>query len=214
MASKKALTDEELFAQFEDIPSAGDSAPSKRVIKPAKASADTPTLEEDDPLAELSALASARPPSRSSTPRLSSSTTSGTGRQKTPASSGPPSTRTSEDRPRAAAPTVRQSTESTRDYHLPQNVEASQASLGSSYETVRPAASPKPDIPAPAAGGGGGWWGSVFTAASAAVKQAEAAVKEIRENEEAQKWAQQVRGNVDVLKAYGETCKRLSTGQC
>jgi len=36
------------------------------------------------------------------------------------------------------------------------------------------------------------------------VKQAEAAVKEIRGNEEAQKWAQQVKGNVDVLKQYSK----------
>lgn len=50
---------------------------------------------------------------------------------------------------------------------------------------------------------GGGWWGSVFSTASAAMKQAEAAVKEIRENEEARKWAEQVRGNVGGLKALG-----------
>jgi len=73
---------------------------------------------------------------------------------------------------------------------------------------MKPAASPQPERAAPTAGGGGGWWGSVFTAASAAVKQAEAAVKEIRGNEEAQKWAQQVKGNVDVLKSYGNTCSR------
>jgi hypothetical protein len=36
------------------------------------------------------------------------------------------------------------------------------------------------------------------------MKQAEAAVKEIQQNEEAKKWANQVRGNVDVLRGFGE----------
>jgi hypothetical protein len=35
------------------------------------------------------------------------------------------------------------------------------------------------------------------------MKQAEAAVKEIQQNEEAQKWAQQVRGNVGALRDLG-----------
>lgn len=39
--------------------------------------------------------------------------------------------------------------------------------------------------------------------ASAAVKQAEALAKEIRENEEAQRWAEQVKGNVGALRGLG-----------
>ena len=35
------------------------------------------------------------------------------------------------------------------------------------------------------------------------MKQAEAAVKEIQKNEEAQKWAEQVRGNVGALRGLG-----------
>jgi hypothetical protein len=35
------------------------------------------------------------------------------------------------------------------------------------------------------------------------MKQAEAAVKEIQNNEEAQRWAQQVKGNVGALKDFG-----------
>jgi hypothetical protein len=35
------------------------------------------------------------------------------------------------------------------------------------------------------------------------MKQAEAAVKEIQNNEEAQKWAQQVKGNVGALRDLG-----------
>ncbi len=36
------------------------------------------------------------------------------------------------------------------------------------------------------------------------MKQAEAAVKEIQQNEEAKKWADQVRGNYSALRGYGE----------
>jgi len=218
MGSKKTANYDDLFADLDDISSAGPDAASstKRVTKsPDNATTDT-TSAEDDPLAELSALASARPTSRPSTPRLSSSTTSGTtsgtGRQKTPASSGAPSARTSIDQPRTALP-VRQSTESTRGYHQPQSASVeeaseSEASQGvtstSSAETTRPYGTETREAASPTPNAGGGWWGSVFTAASAAVKQAEAAVKEIRGNEEAQKWAQQVKGNVDVLKQYSK----------
>jgi len=52
-------------------------------------------------------------------------------------------------------------------------------------------------------GGGGGWWGGIFGAASAAVKQAEALAREIQKNEEAQRWAEQVKGNVGALRGLG-----------
>jgi hypothetical protein len=35
------------------------------------------------------------------------------------------------------------------------------------------------------------------------VSQAQAAVKEIQKNEEAQKWAEQLKGNVGVLRGFG-----------
>lgn len=213
MAAKKTANYDDLFADLDDISAAGSDATSssKRVSKPANAATDI-TSAEDDPLAELTALASARPSSRPSTPRLSSSTTSGntssTGRQKTPASSGAPSARTSMEQSRTTLP-VRQSTESTRGYHQPQNASVEEAAesetsqaVKSSAETARPYETETREAASPIPSAGGGWWGSVFTAASAAVKQAEAAVNEIRGNEEAQKWAQQVKGNVDVLKQY------------
>ena len=52
-------------------------------------------------------------------------------------------------------------------------------------------------------GGSGGWFGGLFATASAAVKQAESAVKEIQNNEEAQRWAQHVKGNVGALRDLG-----------
>lgn len=53
------------------------------------------------------------------------------------------------------------------------------------------------------AAAGGGWWGGILSTASAAMKHAEAAVKEIQNNEEAQKWAEQVKGNVGALRDFG-----------
>lgn len=50
---------------------------------------------------------------------------------------------------------------------------------------------------------GGGWWGGIFATATAAVKQAEALAKEIKKNEEAQRWAEQVKGNVGALRGLG-----------
>ena len=55
-------------------------------------------------------------------------------------------------------------------------------------------------------GGGGGWWGGfggLLSSASAAVKQAETLAKEISWNEEAQRWADQVRGNMKNLQSFG-----------
>ncbi|KAF2858970.1 hypothetical protein K470DRAFT_220076 [Piedraia hortae CBS 480.64] len=51
---------------------------------------------------------------------------------------------------------------------------------------------------------GGGWWGSMFSAASAAVKQAETLAKDIRGNEEAQRWAEQMKGNLSSLQHLGK----------
>lgn len=192
--SKKTLTDEELFAQFEDIPSATPDAtkPPKpsRPSEPAKADSPKPTTQNvasqdvDDPLAELSALAAARPPpSRPETPRISSSTTtSGTNRRiETPTGSSPHSARTSEDKSR----------------------HAKSGPVQMAHTSESAAASPATHAGAASSSGTGGWWGSVYNVASAAVNQASAAVNEIRANEEAMKWAELVRTNAEKAKAYG-----------
>lgn len=211
--SQKKLTDEELFAQFEDIPSTEVPAvptTTTRTSKGTKAAAPpapevaVAAVDDEDPLAELSALAASRPESRPVTPRISSATTSSTGTKRaehTPASSGPPSERTSEDGLRAGAPTApRKSTESSRS-NLNQSfiAEEKTADTQSSPSSPQPAAQPS----------GGGWWGSVFNVATAAVKQAEAAVKEIRGNEEVLKYAEQMKGNAKLLREYGMTCDWL-----
>jgi hypothetical protein len=189
----KKLTDEELLAQFEDIPSADGGPPLTIKVESGR-------VDDDDPLAELSALAAARPVSRPQTPRLSSSTASGTKSkpEHTPQSSGPPSGRTSEDRSKP-----RKSTESTRGYHHSQT------------PNDQPHQQQHQEQKTQAGGGGwgfGGWGATVFSAASAAVKQAEAAVKEVRDNPDVLKYAEQLRHNVNVesLKAYGGNVRNMA----
>ena len=148
---------------------------------------------EEEDLGELEKMLAAKPTqsSRPTTPHVSSSTTSGTNKspkraEHTPASSGPPSGRTSEDRLRNAPAPARSSGES-RSFHqsmTPREEKAEQQQQQQQQEKVEEQKN----------GGGGGWWGSMFSAATAAVKQAESIAKEIRGNEEAQRWAEQVKG--------------------
>lgn len=171
-------TSDELLAQFDDlgIEQSGD--------KPSKPAAATPTVdntkgEQEDVLAELEKQASQRPNSGPGTPRLSA------------------------DKARSA----------TRSPRLSATIErSSEEKTGLSTEAPRGSAKqeqPKqePDLAATQQqeqSQGGGWWGGFFAVAGAAVKQAEAAVKEIQKNEDAQRWAQQVKGNVGALRDFGK----------
>lgn len=200
--SRKNLTNEELLAQFDDLggeDKASGATPrakpsSKKSAKKAPAARDQES--ENDPLAELADLAT-RPPSRPNTPKVSSS--AATSRTRSPKRSGvatPPSTgstRSSEDRPHVPNAT-RKSGESARSFHqgVTPSVETEEKVL-----VAPPTAEPLKQQ------SGGRWWGGIFATASAAVKQAEAAVKEIQNNEEAQRWAEQVKGNVGALRGLG-----------
>lgn len=181
-------TSDELLAQFDDL--GVDSTADQPTSKPATTA--TTAQTEDDILAELDNLASQRPSSGPGTPRLSTNEPRPAIKSPKPAATTPSTGRSSEDKP---AP--RKSTESAR------------VSFAVNKDTdVQPSKTEKPAAKEPASsGGGGGWWGGLFATAtataSAAMKQAEAAVKEIQQNEEAQKWAQQVKGNVGALKDFG-----------
>ena len=192
MTSKKPKsgpTDEELLAQFDDLGT--ESKESKTKPPSAKPSQ---SHEEADPLAELENLAQERPKSRPHTPR------------NVPNSTGPPryssdlasGVRTSEDKQQ-----TRKSVESTRTFHQGQTpTENTTAELAKKLQDgVREV---QEQGSGEDTGSGGGWWGGLMATASAAVKQAEALAKDLRENEEAQKWAEQVKGNVGVLRSYGE----------
>lgn len=201
-------TSDELLAQFDDLgvdakpnnqqpastttgtTPAATSANTNNANANANANANTKTAtgqSEQDILAELDNLASQRPASGPGTPRLSSAEPRSSTRSPRPT---PSTGRTSEDRP-----PVRKSGESGR------------SSRAGNRNATTPSSSEKPaatgEEEEAQGGAGGGWWGGIFATASAAMKQAEAAVKEIQQNEEAQKWAQQVKGNVGALKEIG-----------
>jgi hypothetical protein len=187
MASKKpkaAPTDDELNKLLEGIGEDDAHVPAKGASKPPKAA---PSQSEQDLLAELENLG-AQPTSRPHTPRIQSV-------KRTTATPPPASSRTSEEK--TTAP--RKSAESARSFHTSFTPSATSSDLQDA-ERKAPIAQP---AETPAASGG--WWGGIFATASAAVKTAEAAVKEIQKNEEAKRWAEQVRGNVGALRGLGKT---------
>lgn len=191
MATKKkqaAPTDDELNKLLEGIGEDDSStqAPPKGVSKSTKT---TTSQTEQDLLAELENLG-AQSASRPHTPRIQQVKRTTTG---TPP---PASSRTSEEK----ASTTRKSVDSTRSFHTSFTPSATSSELQEA-ERKAPVAQPADTS---AASASGGWWGSVFATASAAVKSAEAAVKEIQQNEEAKRWAEQVKGNVGALRGIGK----------
>ncbi|KAF2748557.1 hypothetical protein M011DRAFT_466955 [Sporormia fimetaria CBS 119925] len=152
-------------------------------------------LEELEALEKFQRPEVPRPSSRPNTPKLSASSTSSSNPQRVATPSSTASGRTSEDRARPPQP--RKSAESTRSYH--------QSFAPPEEETPKPA-------PAPAKPSGGSWWGGLLStataAADAAKKQAEAAYHEIQKNQEAQRWAEQVRGNVGALRGIGDELQK------
>lgn len=195
MAAKKekAATDEELKKMFEgleggeDLPAITTKADASKAKKPARAQ----TAEEiEAELAEFENLGKPQPDAR---PRIATpvgGTSSPTKRTSVGSPLPQPSTRSSEDK--------RKSGESARSYHTSFTPSATSSELQEAEKKSRiaePAAAP--------VAAGGGWWGGILATASAAVKTAEAAVKEIQQNEEAKRWAEQVKGNVGALRGLG-----------
>jgi len=168
-------TSDELLAQFDNL---DVNQPSE---KPKSAAPDNAKAGHEDILAELDNLATQRPSSGPGTPRLSSD------RAARPATRSPRPSATI-DRPNDDKTSARQSAETGRTSRTGDKQEQPKTELKTT---------------APEESQGGGWWGGIFATANAAMKQAEAAVKEIQNNEEAQRWAQQVKGNVGALKDFG-----------
>ena len=199
----KKLTDEELFAQFEGIDE--DAAPSKPSSKPSSKTPTStkPTQDPDDLFQELGIPERPKPASRPHTPKLSSTPTTPALRSspKRNSTATPPSgdaARSSEER---ALP--RKSGESTRSFH--NSFTPKTENDGDLEHEPEKSATITPAATQAYGSGGGGWWGGIFATASAAVKQAEALAKEIQRNEEAQRWAEQVKGNVGALRGLGMT---------
>ncbi|KYK57492.1 hypothetical protein DCS_04502 [Drechmeria coniospora] len=203
MASKKTkapapAADDNLDDLFSGI---GDDTKAKKPsanLKAKTAAASKPRDGDDDILADLeSQLAPDQPPSRPHTPRIQGAALR--------RSAGTPPV--GEDKP-----SIRQSTDSARSYKANFTPSATSSEL---HEPDKKSVTEKQSHPQQQpqeeeeqAQTGGGWWGGIMSTASAAMKQAEAAVKEIQQNEEAMKWAEQVKGirgiDVGALRSYGD----------
>lgn len=188
--SKVAPSDDDLNKLLEGL--GEDEVKAQTTSKGAsKTTKKASSQEEQDLLAELENLGADKPSSRPATPRVQTiKRTTAT----PPTAAG--STRSSEDKAAGA----RKSVDSTRSFHTSFTPSATSSEL---QEAEKKAPVAQPAEPAPAESSGGGWWGGIFATASAAVKTAEAAVKEIQQNEEAKRWAEQVKGNVGALRGFG-----------
>lgn len=199
MASKRGnepSADTEIDELFEGIDT------RKAATNPAKPAASAKPKASDDILAELENELGEKAPSRPHTPRVREPTKPAK-RTGTP-SADTPAARASLEQPSS----IRKSVESTRSPQTASSASAAPTSSGLQHESdktkapVEQSQSP-PSATAATASAGGGWWGGILSTATAAMKQAEAAVKEIQQNEDAKKWAEQVRGNVGALKGLG-----------
>lgn len=198
MAEKKgAPTNDELLAQLEGLSAAPTARTSKSATRlPRQGHSAQASQNESDPLAELASLAQ-RPASRPGTPSLKPNTsTAGSRSPMRGATATPPIGRNSEERSNAGE--QRKSGDSNRSLHQ---------TYTPATTTTEDSPEPEPQ-PAPASSGGG-WWGSMLSTATAAVTQAQAAVKEFQKNEEAQKYIEQVRGNVGALRGIGMIHSKL-----
>ena len=199
MSKKEKLTDEELIDQFDGIHI------NKKKIKAPKPT--TGGQQSDaDLLEELGIPERPKPTSRPHTPRPQSTSTTSATRSSPKLTRTATPTSTDGARSSEEKPGLRKSGDSTRSFHN----SFTPASSGEGENEPEKSASFVPEA-VQAQSSGGGWWGSVFSTASAAVKQAEALAKEIRQNEEAQRWAEQVKGNVGALRGLGTLFNSSST---
>ncbi|WYZ44584.1 hypothetical protein EsH8_VII_001020 [Colletotrichum jinshuiense] len=194
MASKKtkpAAGGDDIDDLFEGI---GDNAAPKKSLekKPKPTTAASKAMADQDILAELEK--DLEQPSRPHTPRLKETAAKGLPKRS--------ATPTTDDK--SAAP--RKSTDSAPSLRASFTPSATSSDMQETEK--KPAEQPAAAAAAPAAATGGGWWGGFYNTATAAMKQAEAAVKEIQKNEEAKKWAEQVRGNVGGLRALGDNLRQ------
>lgn len=207
MTSKKGRpTDEELLAQFEGI---DDDAGAGQAPPPKPATGSQSTLEQADLFEELGISERQRPASRPHTPRIGNPPSAASAASAAGRSSPKPQTLV------AADATRRQSSEDKANLRSGDNTRPFHTSIaandekGTETESWTSTTKVTQDTePAPTQSTGGGWWGGIFATATAAVKQAEALAKEIKQNEEAQRWAEQVKGNVGALRGLGKTFVR------
>lgn len=190
MASKKtkagAPADDNLDDLFSDIKSKSKKPVHPKTGKPATAA--SRAIGDQDILADLESELE-QPISRPHTPRIKEAAA----RRST---ATPPA-----GDERAGAP-VRKSTDSARSLRASFTPSATSSEL---HESEKKGSVEQVQQQPQATGGG--WWGGLLSTASAAMKQAEGVVSQIQQNEEAKKWAEQVKGlkgiDVGALRSYG-----------
>ena len=192
MASKKtskpAPADDNLDDLFSGI--TDDSKSKKSTTTKSSKAASKPAVpgKDDDIFADIESQLTEKPSSRPHTPRAGKRSTA-----------TPPITDEKAPANAAAAAAARKSTDSARSLRASFTPSATSSEIQDNEKRAPIAEQPQQE--------GGGWWGVFSSTANAALKQAEAAYKEIQQNEEAKKWADQVRGlshlDVSTLKSYG-----------
>ncbi|KAF4980722.1 hypothetical protein FDECE_17824 [Fusarium decemcellulare] len=186
MASKKTKAAAADDDNLDDLFSGIDTKP-KKPTKGKPTSAASKAIADQDILADLESELAAEQPSRPHTPRLKDA-----------------AARKSTATPPAGDP--RKSTDSARSMRASFTPSATSSELHEAEK--KPTAEPVQPAQAAPQPSGGGWWGGILSTASAAMKQAEAAVSQIQQNEEAKKWAEQVKGikgiDVTTLRSYGD----------
>lgn len=197
MTSKKGRpTDEELLAQFEGI---DDDAGA--VQAPPKPATGSQSLDQADLFEELGISERQRPASRPHTPRIGNS---GPSASAAGSSSPKPQTVAVADARRSSEDKANlRSGDNTRPFHTSIAADDEKGTEPESWTSTKVTQEDTEPAPTQSQSTGGGWWGGIFATATAAVKQAEALAKEIKQNEEAQRWAEQVKGNVGALRGLG-----------
>ncbi|KAK4187903.1 maintenance of telomere capping protein 1 [Podospora australis] len=186
---KAAGDDDELNELFEGLGTESKPKPTKSKPAAAAKKAKLDAKAAFDPLADLESQLDEEKAPRPHTPRIREAA-------HPKASPGLKRTATNTPPPPHVETATRKSAESTGSYHATPSATSSEPQH---YEKLEPA-----QTQTTSGGGGGGWWGGILSTATAAMKTAEAAVKEIQQNEEARKWADQVRGNVGALRGLGD----------
>lgn len=194
MASKKtkaAPADDDLEELLGGL--GNNSKPKKKpsALKTKPTSAASKAIGEQDILADLESELATEQPSRPHTPRI---------RENRRSTATPPT-----------GDVARKSTDSATSLRATFTPSATSSELheaekqGTVEQAQQKQQEQKPQQ------SGGGWWGGLLSTASAAtsaaMKTAEAAVSQIQQNEEAKKWAEQVKGirslDVGAIRNYG-----------
>lgn len=186
---------EDLLAELDQLSNenATPPLPASHSTAPPSSQPPLPTTTSpanDDVIADLEKQLAAKPASsRPGTPKVGGNT------KFTPPSSGRNSSEEKTGSASAGKEKGRGSADGARSYHT-----AYVPSQDQQREEEKVAES---------SSGGGGWFSSLMSTATAAVKQAETLAKEIRSNEEANRWAEQVRGSVNNLQSFGTAISRF-----